>query len=73
MRTWLKNSRKGKGITMSKMADLLGISESYYCLIENGERQKRIDISLLVKLSDILQISVIEMIKMEEQREMQKQ
>lgn len=72
MRTWLKNSRKGKGITMSKMADLLGISESYYCLIENGERQKRIDISLLVKLSDILQISVIEMIKMEEQREMKK-
>ena len=41
MREWLKNSRKEKGITMSELASKLDISESYYCLIENGERQKR--------------------------------
>lgn len=51
---------------MSEMSKKLGISESYYCLIENGERQKRMDISLLTKLSDILSIPISEIVKLEE-------
>ena len=66
MREWLRKSRKDKQITMSDMARKLGISESYYCLIENGERQKRMDISLLTKLSDILSIPISEIVKLEE-------
>ncbi len=66
MREWLRKSRKDKQITMSDMARKLGISESYYCLIENGERQKRMDISLLTKLSDILGIPISEIVKLEE-------
>lgn len=66
MREWLKNSRKEKGITMSELANKLGISESYYCLIENGERQKRMDISLLAKLSDALNIPIAEIVALEE-------
>lgn len=68
MREWLRNYRREKGITMNKMAELLGISESYYCLIENGERQKRIDLSLLIKLSDILQTPITELIKKETEK-----
>lgn len=66
MREWLRKSRKDKQITMSDMARKLGISESYYCLIENGERQKRMDISLLTNLSDILGIPISEIVKLEE-------
>lgn len=66
MREWLKKSRKDKQMTMSEMSKKLGISESYYCLIENGERQKRMDISLLTKLSDILSIPISEIVKLEE-------
>lgn len=66
MREWLKNSRKEKGITMSELARKLDISESYYCLIENGERQKRMDISLLAKLADTLNIPIAEIVALEE-------
>lgn len=53
---------------MGRMAELLGISESYYCLIENGKRQKRIDIFLLSRLSDVLEKPIIELIKLEAQQ-----
>lgn len=66
MREWLKNSRKEKGITMSELARKFDISESYYCLIENGERQKRMDISLLAKLADTLNIPIAEIVALEE-------
>lgn len=66
LREWLKKSRKDKGITMSDISEKLGISESYYCLIENGERQKRMDISLLIKLADILEIPITEIVNLEE-------
>ena len=39
MRDWLKNLRIEKKLTMKELASKLGISESYYCAIENGERQ----------------------------------
>ena len=66
MREWLKNSRKEKGITMSELASKLDISESYYCLIENGERQKRMDISLLAKLADTLNIPIAAIVALDE-------
>lgn len=53
-------------MTMSEMAGKLGISESYYCLIENGERQKRMDISLISKLSNVLEIPIAELVNLEE-------
>ena len=68
LREWLKKSRKDKGITMLDMAEKLGISESYYCLIENGERQKRMDISLLIKLADALEMPITEVVRLEEGR-----
>lgn len=51
---------------MLDMAEKLGISESYYCLIENGERQKRMDISLLIKLADALEMPITEVVALEE-------
>lgn len=38
MREWLKEIRKTKGCTMKAVAESAGISESYYCTIENGAR-----------------------------------
>ena len=66
MREWLKKLRVEKEMTMSEMAGKLGISESYYCLIENGERQKRMDISLISKLSNVLEIPIAELVNLEE-------
>src|SRR5699024_12696614 len=40
MREWLKTSRTEKRLTQEEIAKRLGISESYYCMIEQGERQR---------------------------------
>lgn len=65
MRTWLKDKRQELGLTMKEIAEKLDISESYFCAIENGERQKKMDIVLVSGLSAILGISVADIIKHE--------
>lgn len=59
MRDWLKEARLSSGMTMKQVADKLHISESYYCSIENGYRQRNMDMSLAVKISEALGISVL--------------
>ena len=51
MRKWLYDLRNSKGYTMKEIAEKLDISESYYCLIEKGERQKNMDMTVVAKLS----------------------
>ena len=53
MREWLKTMRTEQGMTMKDLSRKLGISESYCCAIENGERQKRMDLMLCHQLSVI--------------------
>lgn len=68
MRLWLKEARINKGLTMKDMASKLGISESYYCAIENGERQKNMDLTLVSGLSAALGISVSRIVKLEKEK-----
>lgn len=65
MRLWLKTAREKKELTMKMLADKLNISESYYCSIENGERQKKMDLSLAAKLSVALDMPIVEIIENE--------
>lgn len=58
MREWLKTARTEKNLTMKEMGSKLGISESYYCSIENGIRQKKMDLGLVSALAAILDISM---------------
>lgn len=60
MRSWLKEARESKGMTMAGMAKSLDISEGYYCLIENGKRQEKMDITLLARISSALDIPIAE-------------
>jgi transcriptional regulator with XRE-family HTH domain len=68
MRLWLKEARTNKGLTMKDIASKLGISESYYCAIENGERQKNMDLTLVSGLSAALGISVSRIVKYEKEK-----
>lgn len=45
---------------MAQMAQMLDITESYYSLIEAGERQKKMDMMLASKLSVIFGIPIEE-------------
>lgn len=67
MREWLKNLRVEKRLTMKEMAGKLGISESYYCSIENGDRQKKMDIVVAAGLSAILEVPLADIAKLESQ------
>ena len=47
------------------MAKKTEMSESYYALIENGKRQKKMDVTLVAKLSAVFGIPVTEIIELE--------
>lgn len=65
MREWLRNSRAEKGLTMKDMGAKLGISESYYCSVEAGTRQKKMDLAFASALSSVLDISVADIVNFE--------
>lgn len=68
MRTWLKNLRDKNSFTQLEMSKKLDISESYYNLIENGERQKNLDLSLVTKLAELFDVSVEWIAEQEKER-----
>lgn len=65
MRGYLKRERKKLGLTQREVADKLGISQNYYCDIENGNRQNEMRSNILTGLSKIFNLSVNEIIEME--------
>lgn len=58
MREWMEKTRKDRKMTMKDTARKLDISESYYSMIERGERQAKLDISLASKLSVAFGVSL---------------
>lgn len=65
MRNWLKEKRIEKGMSQQNVAEKLEMTQQYYNLIENDERKKDLDVSLLTKLSNIFEIPVEEIIRLE--------
>lgn len=68
MRKWLKELREKKGLTQQNVAEKLNIAQQYYSCIENGERQKDLSLSLIVKIAEIFGVT-IEWIVKQEQKE----
>jgi transcriptional regulator with XRE-family HTH domain len=54
----MEKARKNSGLTMKDTASKLDITESYYSMIESGQRQKRLDITLAAKLSVVFGIPI---------------
>lgn len=67
MRDWLTKARTEKGLTMKQMGEKLDITESYYSMIESGTRQKKMDLTLVAKLSTVLGIPIAEISALENQ------
>lgn len=65
MRRYLKDLRVEAKMTQIQLANKLDVSESYYSLIENGERQKNMSIGLLSKIANALNISADRILKLE--------
>lgn len=60
MRGWLKCLRKDLGYSQGETAKLLGVSRQSYCFIENGNRQTDMSLSLMVKISEVFNITLDE-------------
>lgn len=65
MREWLKTLRIERGYTMKEMGELLHISESYYCAIENGDRQKKMDVTVAAGLACAFGVPVARIIELD--------
>lgn len=68
LRQWLKNIRESKGISQQNVAEKVGITRQYYQLIEAGERQQKMDITLIAKLSQVFGVSMNQIIDNEMQQ-----
>lgn len=65
MREYLKKLREEHGMSMQEVADRIKISRQYYQLIEAGERQKRMDITLITAFSSLFGVPIEEIIRQE--------
>lgn len=65
MRSWLITLRNEQKMTAQEVADKLGVSGAYYSMIENGKRQKSMDITLVSKLAEIFGVSIQHIINLE--------
>lgn len=58
MRQYLRDLRERFGFTQLEVSKKLNVSESYYSLIETGERQKKISMEMAQKLADVFGVSL---------------
>lgn len=66
MREWFRLLREKNNLSQQDVANLMGKTRQYINLIESGERQKDLDLSLVVKLAEILGVSINYIIEEEE-------
>lgn len=57
MREYLRELRKRAGMTQEEVAKKIGMVESSYCMIEAGERQKDLNLSLVHGFSKVFGVS----------------
>ena len=67
LRGYLKEKRKSQGLTQQNVAERLNISTQYYSLIEKGERQESLNLSMLDKLAEIFGVPLSDLITAERQ------
>lgn len=58
MRNYLKELRKLSKLTQEQVAIKLGLKQNYYNMIENGNRQKKMDVDTAMKLADIFKVPI---------------
>lgn len=54
----MREARLEKGLTLKQLGEKLGVSESYCSAIESGVRQKKMDLALAMKLSQVLKVPI---------------
>ena len=58
MRGYLRTLRAEHGLTMQDAAARLGITKQYWEMIENGKRQRKMDIEMAAKIASLFGVSL---------------
>ena len=58
MREYLKELRQKKSLSQQAVADKIGVVQNYYTMIETGERQKDMSLSVMEKLSQVFGVTI---------------
>lgn len=64
-RSYLIEQREKRGLTQTKAAKEMGISQNYLSSIETGVRQREIKLNTLARMAKCYRVSVITLVKME--------
>lgn len=67
MRFWLKELRELNRLSQQQVAEKLNITRQYYQQIEAGDRQQKMDMALSVKLSEIFNVSISDIVAFEKE------
>lgn len=67
MREYLRQLRQNAGMTMAEVSERFGISRQYYEMIESGERQRKMDITLIAKISAVFGVPMEKIVQLEQQ------
>mgnify|MGYP003296596465 CR=1 FL=1 len=65
MRQYLREIRKQSGLSQQDVAEKIQVTRQYYQQIEKGVRQKEMSLPLLIRLSQIFEIPVFDLIEKE--------
>lgn len=66
MRIWLKELRIAKSMTQDDVAKELEMSLQSYNYIENGKRQADLNMSLMLKIAELFNITLDQLVEMEQ-------
>ena len=66
MREYLVDLRESCGLSQQDVSKNLNITSQYYSMIERGERQSKMEITLAVQLSNIFNVSLQKFIELEQ-------
>lgn len=67
MRDWMRKRREELNLTAGQVAKELEITQPYYSMIENGIKQKKMDLIVAEKLSGILKMPIEDIVRAEMQ------
>lgn len=65
MREYLKDLRIQAGMSMADVAEKFDISRQYYEMIESGDRQRKMDITLIAKISNVFSVPMEQIVENE--------
>lgn len=55
-RTWMKALRMKKGLSQTVTGEKLGMSQTYYSMIESGQRKKELSLELATKIAELFDV-----------------